>query len=60
MLKRREFQTNFKANEGNALQACVASILDKPLSDVPNFIQCSDYWEAMLAHAKKHELTLLK
>ena len=31
-------QDDFSPGKGNALQACVASIFAKPLSDVPNFV----------------------
>mmetsp|Transcript_37214 Transcript_37214/g.75807 ORF Transcript_37214/g.75807 Transcript_37214/m.75807 type:complete len:143 (+) Transcript_37214:133-561(+) len=31
-------QDDFSPAKGNALQACVASLFDEPLSDVPNFI----------------------
>ena len=31
-------QTEFEANKGNALQACVASALNLPLDQVPNFL----------------------
>eukprot|EP00732_Lithocolla_globosa_P007569 Lithocolla_globosa_v1_NODE_9827_length_664_cov_4.638752.p1 type:complete len:152 gc:universal NODE_9827_length_664_cov_4.638752:559-104(-) len=33
------YQTNFSPGQGNALQACVASIFQLPLEDVPNFIE---------------------
>lgn len=32
------YQTDFSAAQGNALQACFASIFEVPLADVPNFI----------------------
>ena len=32
------FQTETEAGGGNALQACVASMCELPLSEVPNFI----------------------
>lgn len=31
-------QTKFGTPEGNCIAACVASIMEKPLSEVPNFI----------------------
>ena len=34
----RIFQDDFSPAKGNALQACVASLLGLPLHDVPNFI----------------------
>jgi len=58
---RRVAQTILTPERGNALQACVASILDLPLVTTPNFITAGgDYWAAMLAHAAKLQLTLLK
>lgn len=33
----KTFQTNFEPGKGNCLQACVASILELPLGEVPNF-----------------------
>lgn len=56
----RVFQTILEAPHGNALQACVASILALPLDDVPNFVTSDDYWKAMLAHAELHGLGLVK
>lgn len=39
------YQTDFTANKGNALQACVASILGLPLEEVPNFIEDPNGYE---------------
>jgi hypothetical protein len=36
------YQTDFSAGKGNALQACIASILEHPLDLVPNFIESPD------------------
>lgn len=33
------YQTDFTFSKGNALQACVASIFNKKLEEVPNFIE---------------------
>eukprot|EP00658_Telonema_sp_P-2_P063217 TRINITY_DN51936_c0_g1_i2.p1 TRINITY_DN51936_c0_g1~~TRINITY_DN51936_c0_g1_i2.p1 ORF type:complete len:151 (+),score=37.89 TRINITY_DN51936_c0_g1_i2:148-600(+) len=35
-------QTNFTPSAGNALQACVASIMQLPLEAVPNFIEAPE------------------
>ena len=56
----RQHQTEFSAGRGNALQACAASLLERPLDEVPNFITSDDYWAAMLEDAAAHGLTLLK
>eukprot|EP01134_Creolimax_fragrantissima_P000580 CFRG0580T1 len=60
LLKRREYQTEFEAEKGNALQACVATILNVPMNEVPNFIMEPDYWASMLSHAKTQQYTLIK
>ena len=39
------FQDDFTASKGNALQAAVASIFDKGLDEVPNFITMSCGYE---------------
>ena len=56
----RQHQTDFSPGRGNALQACAASLLERPLDEVPNFIASEDYWAAMLEDAAAHGLTLLK
>ena len=57
---RRIFQTILEAPHGNALQACVASLLGLPMNDVPNFVEAEDYWESLLTHAGTLGLTVLK
>ena len=57
---RRAMQTIVEPPHGNALQACVATVLAKPLDDVPNFVTSTDYWAAMLEHANTLGLSLLK
>ena len=42
-LKSRVRQTDFTPSRGNALQACVASLLNMPLDQVPNFVTLPDY-----------------
>ena len=45
-------QTDTTPSHGNALQACVASLLGLEMEAVPNFVAAPEgYWEAMLAHA---------
>ena len=60
LLPNHVFQTILEAPHGNALQACAASILGLPLGDMPNFVDASDYWAAMLAHARLLNLGLIK
>lgn len=43
------FQTLFDERDGNCLQACLASVLELPLSAVPNLIARDDWWKAMNA-----------
>ena len=56
----RVLQTELLPPHGNALQACVASLLGVALDTVPNFVEHADYWRAMLDHANSCGLSLLK
>ena len=57
----RVLQTDHTPESGNALQACVASLLRLPLCEVPNFIaQPEGYWPAMLTHASSRGLSMMK
>ena len=56
----RVLQTELLPPHGNALQACVASLLGVALDTVPNFVEHADYWRAMLDHADSCGLSLLK
>ncbi|KAL1506964.1 hypothetical protein AB1Y20_007828 [Prymnesium parvum] len=57
----RVLQTDMTPQRGNALQACVASLLHLELSAVPNFIlDPAGYWPAMLSHAASVGLSLAK
>ena len=47
MLPSKILQTDFTPGKGNALQACVASILGHELEKVPNFVTFSDYNQAI-------------
>ena len=60
MTSRRATQTLTEPPHGNALQACVATVLGRPLADVPNFVAAADYWQAMLDHARTLGLGLMK
>ena len=53
-------QTDTTAAGGNALQACVASILELELQDVPNFIKADDYLKAIAAFLRPRGMAFLK
>eukprot|EP00667_Euglena_gracilis_P029413 EG_transcript_38921 len=53
-------QTDFSPGTGNALQACVATVLSLPLADVPNFIAAPDYLAALQEFLRPHRLAFLK
>lgn len=40
-------QTEFEAGRGNCIAACLASILELPVTDVPNFTLSDDKWAAV-------------
>lgn len=42
-------------NPGNCWQACVASLLELPLEEVPHFIVHEDWWEATKAFVSVHK-----
>ena len=44
-----QLQTDFTPGSGNALQACVASIFQRPLASVPNFIESPEGYAAAIA-----------
>ncbi|MGB0983621.1 MAG: hypothetical protein ACPG19_06245 [Saprospiraceae bacterium] len=44
---KKVYQTEFEANKGNALQACVASIFGETIENVPNFIESDNYANAI-------------
>ncbi len=52
MIKRH--QTVFEAGKGNALQACVASIFDLEMEQVPNFITAPSYANAIADFVQQH------
>jgi hypothetical protein len=39
------YQTIFKPPLGNCLQACLASLFELPLANVPNFMEAKDWWD---------------
>ena len=53
-------QTDFSAGSGNALQACVASVFDLGLEEVPNFVKKDNYLSAMQTWLAMRGLTFLK
>ena len=54
------FQTEFEEGRGNALQACVSSLLELSLEDVPNFIEFADYRQTMNEWLAKRGLAFLR
>ena len=58
---KKSYQTVFEAGKGNALQACVASIFDENLENVPNFIEGISYADAIADYVQKeYQLTFVK
>lgn len=55
-------QTEFEANKGNALQACVATMFQEPtgLSGVPNFIAQPDVYQSLAAYAQTKGTVFMK
>jgi len=54
-------QTDFTPSKGNALQACVATVLGLELDDVPNFIaQEGDLYESLRNFLSTHGLGFMK
>lgn len=52
------FQTKFKPPDGNCMQACIASVLELDLDDVPNFVDAqSGWWEQLTEWLGKRGLT---
>ena len=55
------FQTDFTASKGNALQACIATVLGLGLSDVPNFIsEPGDLYDNLRSFLSKRGLGFMK
>ena len=44
---KKVFQTVVDKNKGNCMQAAMASLFDKELDEVPNFIEQYNWWEVM-------------
>ena len=53
-------QTDTSAGSGNALQACVASILNLPLDQVPNFIHAPQGYETAIADFARERKVLAR
>ena len=56
----RIIQSEINPPNGNALQACVASILRLPLARVPNFVAEPDYWDSTQTFGRDHGLAFVK
>lgn len=41
---------------GNCLTACVASVLELPLGDVPHFVVYGDWWARFVGFMREHRL----
>lgn len=58
---KKVYQTVFESGKGNALQAGVASIFDKELDEVPNFLEFPSYADAIADYVQKQfDLTFVK
>jgi hypothetical protein len=44
---KKVFQTVVDPNKGNCMQAVIASLFDKELEEVPNFIECEDWFKSL-------------
>ena len=53
-------QTDFTPSKGNALQACIATILEIELSEVPNFILEPDLYASLRGFLSQYGLGFLK
>ncbi|HBS06849.1 MAG TPA: hypothetical protein DEA96_17900 [Leptospiraceae bacterium] len=53
-------QTKWDGGKGNALQACIASLLEQALDSVPNFIDSADYLKSINDFLKEHGWAFLK
>ena len=49
---KKVYQTIVDAGKGNCMQAAIASLFDKELNEVPNFISLENWFEAMWDFAK--------
>lgn len=50
------YQTIFDKPHGNCLQACVASILELDLDQVPNFVENDDWFQALETFLERFDL----
>lgn len=51
------YQTVFSNSKGNCLAAVWASLLDKKIDDIPNFVEDEEYFEAMKSFLKPFGFT---
>ena len=54
------YQTDFGCGRGNCLQACIASILELPLEDVPHFSLEEEWREARDNFLKQFDLYMIE
>jgi hypothetical protein len=59
-MKKKVYQTIFNQTQGNCMQACVATLLNKNLNDVPNFICLPDWRASMVSFFKSQGYELKK
>ena len=52
-------QTKFGKGNGNCYAACIASILELPIEDVPNFCKSENWFEDSREWVKQHGFDLL-
>ncbi len=52
-------QTVMKPPNGNCVAACVASILELPLDEVPNFIEADEFWDDLNGWLAKRGLYII-
>jgi hypothetical protein len=57
---RPQKQTDLSHSAGNALQACVATLLSEPMSQVPNFILASDPYASLRTYLAPRGLGFVK
>ncbi|MBI40836.1 MAG: hypothetical protein CMF59_14660 [Leptospiraceae bacterium] len=54
------WQTEWEGGRGNALQACIASIMEQELAAVPNFIEAPDYLDSLNQFLSQYRMAFLK
>lgn len=58
-VKQTIFSDKEKGVHGNCMQAAVASILELPLCDVPNFAEAKNFWGAVRRFFRQHNLQMM-